>query len=294
MKQQAKHMARQQVDWFFCQVNSDRILAEGIFALRHRPVQRHSQVSSECHGNYLISLNGDLCYIGEAKSVSARIKQQYREKTSTFYKTLVGSERLTCPSIGEFGVQCIETNIGRKEVEEFGIVNLPTTLNKFQLGKRAMVAPANTCALWTDIQIRNEELLIEGENALLAQGNVPWTSASVPRCAGVYAVQDGRSGEVIYIGESSDIGKRYETHNGITYFSALRRHVGTEILDLELKTIRGKARYFTDGEDSNVTAFLHASQFAFLPVSFGRYELEESLIKKHCPLLNRKGKSAAD
>ena len=101
-------------------------------------------------------------------------------------------------------------------------------------------------------------------------------------------VHDGHDGKVIYIGESSDIGERYETHSGRTYFSALRRHIGENILGFSLKTIKGKARYFSDDEDIKVTAFLHASRIAVLSISFGRYELEESLIRKYHPLLNRK------
>lgn len=41
-------------------------------------------------------------------------------------------------------------------------------------------------------------------------------------------------------------------------------------------------------EDKKVTEFLRTCKSTVFPVAFGRYELEEYLIKKHRPLLNRK------
>jgi hypothetical protein len=38
-----------------------------------------------------------------------------------------------------------------------------------------------------------------------------------------------------------------------------------------------------------VTRFLSDCEAVFMPVAFGRYELEERLIATHSPLLNRKG-----
>ncbi|TFH58058.1 MAG: GIY-YIG nuclease family protein [Candidatus Zixiibacteriota bacterium] len=277
----------QRVDWAFCQGNSDQILAEGIFALRTQPAMRHSQVASAHQGNYLILLNGEPYYIGEAKELAARLRQQFKPSTSTFYKTFIGSGKYGTAPLDKFQVQFHETNIGRKEIEEFGIVNIPTKLNKFQLGKRAEVVPARGCTLWLDVQARCVELLVEGEQVIFAQTQVPWFAASVPRLAGIYVVRDSRD-EIIYIGESSDIGERYATHSGTTYFSALRRHIGTDILGLTLKTIKGRTRYFSEEEDGRVTDFLRVCRIAFQAVSFGRYELEEISIRKYHPLLNRK------
>jgi predicted GIY-YIG superfamily endonuclease len=277
----------QQVNWAFCQSNSDQILAECVFALRTQLVMWTNQIASVHQGNYLILLNGEPYYIGEAKELATRLKQQFKPRTSTFYKTFINSEKYGFHAIDAFQVQYLETNIGRKEIEEFGIVNLPTKVNKFQLGKRDLVVPAKDCALWLEVQARSVELLIEGEQILFARTYAPWFTASVPHLAGIYVVRDGR-GEITYIGESSDIGERHVTHSGRTYFSAMRRHIGTEILGLTLKTINGRARYFSEEEDSRVTDFLRVCQIAFLPVSFGRFELEEILIREYHPLLNRK------
>ena len=68
----------------------------------------------------------------------------------------------------------------------------------------------------------------------------------------------------------------------------MRRHIATEILSFELKEINGKKKYVTDQEDKNVTEYLRGTTATFHPISFGRYELEEHLIQKHRPFLNRK------
>lgn len=105
--------------------------------------------------------------------------------------------------------------------------------------------------------------------------------------AGLYIVKD-KSDKIIYIGESSNIGERIKTHSGRTYFSALRRHIGTDILGFELQEIKEKKRYFSEIEDRKVTEFLKTCKVTLFPVTLGRYEFEEYLIKKYRPLLNRK------
>ncbi|VTQ01781.1 GIY-YIG nuclease family protein [Sphingobacterium daejeonense] len=102
-------------------------------------------------------------------------------------------------------------------------------------------------------------------------------------------VKDAK-GDLIYIGESSDIYGRYTTHGKTTYFSALRRHIGTEILGFELieKNGNGKKKYFDPSQDIQVNQFLNNCIALFYPIRIGRYEIEEHLIRKYRPLLNRK------
>jgi predicted GIY-YIG superfamily endonuclease len=277
--------------WASCQRSSDQILAEGLYALQAQPLLDHRQVVRKSAGNYLISLRGESCYIGETEHLSSRIRAQFKPRTSNFYKSYRSTESSSKAEIDSFRVQYIETEIGRKELEEFGIVNIPARLNRFQLDKRERVAKATTDTLWLEIQGHKEKLLRQGERSLWARPRSSWYGASVPSAPGVYAVYSGGASEVLYIGESSDIRKRHKTHSGTTYFSALRRHIGTDILGLTLKVVKGRARYFSADEDAKVDAFLKDCQVVFLPVSFGRAELEESLITKHRPVLNRKGKA---
>lgn len=64
-------------------------------------------------------------------------------------------------TIDKFKIQYISTNIGRKEVEEFGIVNLPTKLNSFQIDKRGKFLIADKKGLWNAVQENSVKLLEE-------------------------------------------------------------------------------------------------------------------------------------
>ncbi len=277
--------------WDNIQKQSDEILSSGLHKLKTRPFSDLSTVSEKGFGNYLISLDKVAFYIGEGKELTKRLNQQFNPKTSTFYKNfqkLSSINQLMKPStIDKFKIQFISTSIGRKEVEEFGIVNLPTKLNSFQLDKRNKFIIADQNGLWDAVQEKFTELLKEGESKISKASFTPWFDTKIISLAGLYLVKD-KADKLIYIGESSDVGERIATHSGRTYFSALRRHIGTDILNFNLQEINGKKRYFSDTEDKKVTEFLKTCKATIFPVAFGRYELEEYLIKKHRPLLNRK------
>ncbi|WP_445764134.1 GIY-YIG nuclease family protein [Yeosuana sp.] len=277
--------------WDNIQNQSDEILSDGLFALKSRPFDNFSNVTEKGFGNYLISLDKKPFYIGEAKELSKRIKQQSKSTTSTFYKNYLKATKtnqlLKPVDIDSFKIQFITTNIGRKEIEEFGIVNLPTKLNSFQLDKRKKFEIKNHNGLWLNVQNEFADILKQGETKLFKTTFQPWFNLTTISNAGLYLVKD-KSDRLIYIGESSDVGERITTHSGRTYFSALRRHIGTEILGFQLKEINKKKRYFSDSEDKKVTDFIRSCKATVFAVNFGRYELEEYLIKKHRPLLNRK------
>lgn len=279
----------EEINWESIQGNSDHVLSDGLFTLISQPFRSLADASQDGSGNYLISLEKRPFYIGEANTLSARLKQQFSPSTSTFYKSWLRqtptAEQLT---IDSFRIQAMLTAIGRKEVEEFGIVSLGATmLNRFQLGKRNAPAIADHDGLWNQVQESAAHLLAEGECEMLATQSKPWFENPVPSNAGVYIVNNA-AGDLIYVGESSNMSERFNTHSRRTYFSALRRHIGTEILGLTLKNIRGKKRYFSNEEDIGVTNYLKTCQAVFYPVTFGRYELEQQLIKKYGPILNRK------
>jgi predicted GIY-YIG superfamily endonuclease len=178
--------------------------------------------------------------------------------------------------------------IGRKELEEFTIVNVPAVLNKFQKGKRNIFKQKVGAEIWNETQNNFQLILEQGEKKLMSLKSYPWFQAEIPEAAGLYWVENISKG-LIYIGESSNIYERYNTHSGKTYFSALRRHIGENILGFKLQTINKRKRYFSDTEDKKITSFLTKCTIKSYPISFGRYELEEYLIKKYNPLLNRKG-----
>lgn len=277
--------------WDIIQKKSDEILSCGLNKLKTEPFCDINNVNEKGFGNYLISLNEVPYYIGEGKELNKRLQQQFKPATSTFYKNfekLYSTNKLVkSSSIDKFKIQYIATNIGRKEVEEFGIVNLPTKLNSFQLDKREKFEIADKEGLWNAVQENSVKLLEEGETRILKSIFTTWFDTKMISSAGLYIVKD-KSDKLIYIGESSNIGERIKTHSGRTYFSALRRYIGTDILGFELQEIKGKKRYFSEIEDRKVTEFLKTCKVTLFPVALGRYEFEEYLIKKYRPLLNRK------
>jgi predicted GIY-YIG superfamily endonuclease len=281
----------EKITWKYIQKSSDSILADGLWELTQKPIEAFSDISNDDFGNYLISHDSRPYYIGEAKNICKRLKQQFKPTTSTFFKNyqkyLVKSKDLNVLLIDNFNIQHMPTQLGRKEIEEFGIVNLPTLLNSFQLGKRNA---SNICChngLWSEVQDFKQKLIEEGEKDLFKQSFQKWFDIKIASVAGLYLVEN-KSGDLVYTGESSDISERYNTHSGKTYFSALRRHIATELLSFELKEINGKKKYLSDNEENAVSAFLKTCSASFYPIAFGRYELEEYLIRKHKPILNRK------
>lgn len=138
---------------------ANEILNEGVFALQKQDVVNPRTMKSKEAGNYLISFDGSPVYIGEAKNLSSRLAQQITPKTSTFFKNFQNSAEHPGRAITDFSFQVAPTCLGRKEIEDFGISNLLTVLNKFQLGKRTRIERAEHCEKWNQFQSLAEELI---------------------------------------------------------------------------------------------------------------------------------------
>ena len=283
------------INWAYCQKNSDSILASGLNLLQEDTIEDFDSEFSKDYGNYLISdKSKEWNYIGEAKNLSKRLKQHSKEETSTFYKNYKKLEKDFCNypkglKISQFEVRTINTKIGRKELEEFGIVNIPAVLNKFQKRKRNRFKQKVDTEIWNGTQSNFHSILEQEEKKLMGLKSYNWFQPQIPSTAGLYWVENKSKG-LIYIGESSNIYERYGTHSRDTYFSALRRHIGEKILGFNLQTINNRKRYFSKSENDEITTFLKECIIKPFSINYGRYELEEYLIRKYNPLLNRKGK----
>lgn len=275
-------------DWTTIQNAADALLAQGVFSLRNGLQTSPSRVGVAAPGNYLISLDGTPRYIGEAHDLSARLRQQFTPRSSTFYKNYVKTASDAPRPITAFALQLMTTRLGRKEIEDFGIANIPTPLNRFQLDKRMIRPAAATSESWDLVQAAAPELLAQGATLFWSQPSAPLRDAYVPDAPGVYALWGDNPRRVIYIGESSGLRDRHRTHCGQTYFSALRRNVGTNVLGFELHEVGGKRRYFTDDEERQLDKFLDGCLYHSMPVHIGRIELEEQLIARELPIANRK------
>ncbi|KAB2810017.1 GIY-YIG nuclease family protein [Phaeocystidibacter luteus] len=273
--------------WESIQNNSDEILASGLDLLRKSGKFRFEEVMDDRQGNYLVSSQG-FNYVGEARCLAQRIRQHSKPKTSTFYKNYLklSVDRNLRP-IEQFRVQLLPNTLGRKEVEEFGIVNIPANLNRFQLGKRDVFSKKVTKILWEEVQSSASGLIRDGAKKISSLPEQSWEAATVAPVPGIYVVEHKKHG-VVYIGESSNVYDRWVTHSSRTYFSALRRSVATQIFDFELYSKNGKKKYLLDNQDYAVSMFLKQCSFKFMPVKLGRYELEEFLIMTISPKLNIK------
>lgn len=277
------------INWKYCQENSDLILSAGLQILIKNEKEHFGATCEDYCGNYLITDKNEFwSYAGESKTLTNRIKQHSKERTSIFFKNYLKENKLAKQlKIEEFEFRTINNSIGRKELEEFTIVNYPTNLNKFQKGKRGLFKVKSNMELWTEIQENYLKLIKEGEKQFTKSKHFQWFSAEINYGAGIYWIEHKKDGH-IYIGESSQVIERHKSHSGRTYISALRRNLGETILGYKLQTIKGKKRYFSDKEDLNLTKYLSSCSIKTMPISFGRFELEEYLIRKHKPVLNRK------
>lgn len=275
--------------WAAIQKAANKILADGLNELTHAPVLTWEEaIHCQFQGNYLISHKSVPYYVGESANLEKRIAQHARLSTSTFYKNYLDQFTIGIHpaqlEIEDFVVQVMPTKIGRKEIEEFGIVNLPTKLNKFQLGKRPLVDEDVEEGLWSAVQANHETLLMDGVPRVIRNQGYNWFEAIVPKTPGLYCVHDAK-GELVYIGETSDIQKRYRAHSRHTYFSALRKNIGRTLLGFKFVS----PKRFSDADDGVVSEYLQGCEFRSLTVWLGRYELEERLIQTYQPPLNRKG-----
>jgi predicted GIY-YIG superfamily endonuclease len=257
---------------------------------------------SKSPGNYLISHEGLPLYIGESLDIKKRLKEQFGS-SSTFYKNYLQKKSTIDIPINlellDFQMKFIETKIGRKEVEEFGIVNLETSLNKFQLGKKDKVILDVPPRIWEVMQNQASAIISDGTKLISDETATTWYEAKLPSLAGLYHITHSTDG-LIYIGESTNIYARWKTHGTDTRFSALRRHIGTDLLHFQLKTKselglvinakKDKRMYLNDQEDLLVNKYLTNCTIKFLPIRYGRMELEEHLIRSLQPMLNRKSK----
>lgn len=285
-------------NWNYSTTESNKILRGGFEKLLKSEPVDFSKTCANYNGNYLISFEGVHYYTGEAENISHRLKQHMHGK-STFYKSYLKNRADTDRVLRteDFEIRLIVTNIGRKELEEFSIVNAQTLLNRFQLGKRSLFDEKGNELLWDSVQHQKEEFLLEAQKRFDAEAYQQWNQATVLPGAGIYQIAHKSDG-VIYIGESSNILDRYKTHSTVTRFSAFRRSVATDVLSLLLKTkaelgqavtaVTDKMMYLSEVDDEMVNKYIKECLIKTMNVPFGRYEMEKHLIKTTIPLLNKK------
>jgi predicted GIY-YIG superfamily endonuclease len=275
------------------QSHSSALCGAALYRLSQAELSPISQaIPPSVPGVYRIVYQGQTYYVGEADNLASRIRQQAKERVSTFYKAFAKyrGKNLSVPNIpiDRFQVAWVPVSLGRNEVEESGMATWATPLNSMNARKARRVSIADLKD-WDLVQGDIQRLLKEGAEMVISMPRMPWKLQSPHASGGVYVVWD-TSGACMYVGESASIQERHKTHSQTTYFSVLRRHVGTELLGYTLKPApNGKLREFKPAENAKVTGFLEPCPSLFIPISFGRLELQDYLIRVLNPKLNRRG-----
>ncbi len=288
------------LNWESAQENSDHILLSGLNQLKNSAINNWNFFAPYEKGVYLFSdhSNSNLyLYIGETKDLSHRISQHCsRPSSSTFVKnysdyffssksnSYLEQSYSICSESAK--IQVLPIKLGRKELEEFGIVNLPTVLNKFQKAKRRKISIKEVdLNLWIEFQNVYNTLIVEASKIFLSKQFLLFYNSKPNANPGLYAVKTN-DGKLLYIGETTNLAERHKTHGRNTYFSALRKNIGRSILLAEYIA----PKRFTHDVDDQIDEYLSDCFFTSMDVFFGRREVEEYLIDKYQPVLNRKGK----
>lgn len=280
------------IDWNYCQKNSEDILLNGINQLKESEKFELTNPAPKTQGNFLIT-NNRMRFVGESNNIEKRVASLRTPKTSTFYKNyqraikknLALNQKLV---ISDFDYQILPSAIGRKEIEEFGVVNLPARLNTFQPKKLNKYKPETApTEIWNEVQNDASNILAQGAAAFKKSKTVNWDKADPDDVAGIYQLKD-HQGKLLYVGESNNVNEHWKKHSNAAYFSALRRNIGSTMLGFDLKDRSGKNRPLSDQEEIRINDFLSKCKYGFIPVSFGRFELEEKIRADETPILNTK------
>lgn len=271
------------LSWANLQTHADAVLASGLKDLTAHGAAPWGPVPLHGPGVYAFADGAVVAYVGESTSVSWRVGQ-HRDPGSRFLLDL-GAAGIGDPA-ARIGIRSLSVDVGRIELEEFAIACLQPSLNRMRRLSRAALAYEDaTPDLWRAVQTDAVRLLRAGVNVGLETPPVPWGRTQPPRSAGLYILRDA-NGRPLYVGESDALAERLRTHGGLrSYFSALRRHVGTEVLGLAFAP--NVRRGFSPLDEAAISAYLATCSIAILPIAFGRWELERELVHELRPTLNR-------
>jgi predicted GIY-YIG superfamily endonuclease len=273
--------------WSEVQKDADGILAAGLRHLLAQPRLPWEPLRMSQAGVYVFSDGETTAYVGESTSVSWRVSQHL--KSNSRLMESLRSAGIIDPvthAASAFEVRVVPVSIGRLELEEIGIACLHPTFNLMRRASRSAHPHDDAdVALWLRVEEDFAALLREGAQMAAEAQGVAWTEVRPPPGAGLYILR-GQNGEMLYVGESDALAERLGTHrHPRSYFSALRRHVGTELLGLAFapEIVRG----FRPIDEAAISDFLSSCTVAIVPLAFGRWELERHLVQTHRPLLNR-------
>ena len=186
----ASHILKHDNLWEWCQNKSDMLLSYGLKQLNASKVFPWGSGYVDGPGVYLFIEGSKKLYIGESLSIPKRLKQHCEGGVrSTFLKNYAeeihGSKEMwaiqdtLAHSKENVQLQSLWVDIARKELEEFGMVNFPTVLNKFHKGKRDRYrTDSQDDDLWDNIQNQAIDIIKEGAKIVKDLSPKPWINGN--------------------------------------------------------------------------------------------------------------------
>ena len=271
------------LSWPNLQHHADAVLASGLKDLVTQRAGAWGSASLHGPGVYAFADGVETVYVGESTSVSWRIGQ-HRGPALSLIASLAASGVMD--PAARIQIRSLAADVGRLELEEFAIACLRPSLNRMRRRSRtALVYETASPDLWRAVQVDAGSLLRAGVRAALKVPPARWKSMQPPPGSGLYVLRNAND-QPLYVGESDAVGERLRTHAGSrSYFSALRRHVGIDLLGLAFAP--NVKRGFSPADEASISAFLATCSIAILPLALGRWELERELVHELRPTLNR-------
>lgn len=275
------------LSWSDVQRYADAVLASGLVDLMSPKASPWAPVDQHSPGVYVFTDGEAAVYVGESISVAWRTGQ-HRDPRSSLMAGLAatGIADPVAWASSRLRIRTLPVAVGRLELEEFAIACLRPSANKMRRDSRAALAYATaTTDLWRGVQDDATRLLKGGVSIAVGVEPVAWAAKRPPIGAGLYILRDAKQ-KTLYVGETDALAERLGTHSGVrSYFSALRRHVGTELLGLAFAP--NVNRGFSPTGEAAISAYLATCSIALIPLAFGRWELERDLVRELRPILNR-------
>jgi predicted GIY-YIG superfamily endonuclease len=275
------------LSWSDLQRHADAVLASGLNDLMSQPRSSWGPVNLHTAGVYAFSDGDAIIYVGESTSVSWRVGQHHDPRSRLMATLLAaGVADPDAYAASRLTIRVLPVELGRLELEELAIACLRPSVNLMRRDSRTVLAYADVPTdLWRRVQSGSDRLLKAGVSAVLEVPAAPWKAMRPSVGAGLYILRHSK-GKALYVGETDALGERLGIHRGArSYFSALRRHVGTELLGLAFAP--NVRRGFSPEEEARISAYLTTCTIAIVPLAFGRWELERELVGEMRPVLNR-------
>ena len=290
-------------------IDISEALSGGLHLLEKSSITQLSDIHEKVTGNYIIS-SSSLCYTGQSEDVKKRLSWHLDKKSPVYNKF---TKRLNKDLVStDFDLRYIPVLIGKKELEEFAIANLPAELN--MSNKKAHVPyhwkfKQGCIDEWQEIQ-KNKKAILESMKTEIDNIDfIQWGKAvdivkGFNKLRGIYIVCDSKE-NILYVGESYRLWARYNDHSKRTRSSIIRRNYATEEnmtfmtrkeLGTTLKVGKNKGKesddskswYLSDCDNEKVSKYIASCKIKLIAVPFGRYELERHLVEKLKPRYNKR------